>query len=66
MNSVIIPQHFSYFYLSNTTDWERTVHVSHCSALYIVDASLSHYVGNRLFLCFKIIKGGSCNLALIV
>ena len=34
--------------------------------LCIVDASLSHYVGNWLFLCFKIIKCGSFNLALIV
>ena len=34
--------------------------------LCIVDASLSYYVGNWLFLCFKIIKCGSFNLALIV
>ena len=32
----------------------------------VVDASLSHFVGKWLFLCFKIIKGGSFNLALIV
>ena len=48
-----------------TTGWERTVHVSRCPALYS-GRSLSHYVGNWLFLCFKIIKCWSCNLAFSV
>ena len=50
---------------SVNTGWKRTVHVSRCTALYSgrIVVPLCREV---IILCFKIIKCGSFNLALIV